>query len=48
VFPARSLKVNVNEPLPVNIFDVVFIPVNVSLYHVSVTVTFPLVGAVVE
>lgn len=43
VFPAKSLNVNTNEPLPVKVYPVAFIHVNVSLYHVKVATTFPLV-----
>ena len=39
VFHARSLKVKAKLPFPVNVCDVAFTHVNVSLYHVSVTIT---------
>ncbi|HBB04571.1 TPA: hypothetical protein DCZ39_06900 [Patescibacteria group bacterium] len=40
VFPARSLKVNVNVPFQVNIFDAAFSHVIVSENPVTVAVTF--------
>lgn len=43
VFPARSWKVKVNDPLPVNVCPVAFLPVRISLALVRLTTTFPLV-----
>ena len=43
VFPARSEKVKRKLPLPVNRYPVAFIHVTVSLNHVSIAITAPLV-----
>jgi CRISPR/Cas system-associated endonuclease Cas3-HD len=43
VFPARSSKVKMNDPLSVKRYDQAFIFVNVSLNPVSIAKTFPLV-----
>jgi hypothetical protein len=48
VFPAKSLKVNVKLPFPVNVYVYAFTPVIVSLRHVKVTITSLLVAHVVE
>jgi hypothetical protein len=48
VLPARSLKVNVKLPFPVNVCVYVFTHVIVSLRPVNVAITFPVVVHVVE
>ena len=43
VLPARSLKVNTNDPFAVKVFDGAFNQVIASLNHVTVAKVFPLV-----